>query len=401
MSSLLQISDLALQFGQGADARRVVDGVSLHLRQGEMLGLVGESGSGKSLTALSVMGLLPPAARVAGGSIRYCPEHGAADLLNNSAQDWQRIRGREIAMIFQEPMSSLNPVFRCGEQVAEALRWHFHLSAEEARSRTLQWLRRVQLDDAERIYRAYPHQLSGGQKQRVMIAMALCCQPGILIADEPTTALDVTVQQAILRLLRQLHEEENLSTLFISHDLGVIGALCHRVAVMHQGQVVEEGPVQQILRQPGHPYTRRLLAARPSLRHQYHRLSTGASPDAEEPLSSPRLVSAAEMAQRRASLYASPPLLRAEQLGVRFAARKNWLGMPAAWLQAVDQASFEVYAGETFGIAGESGCGKTTLGRTLACLQPASAGAVWYSPAGAPPLDLLRLPEQELRVLRR
>lgn len=401
MSDLLRISDLALQFGQQADARRVVDGVSLHLRQGEILGLVGESGSGKSLTALSVMGLLPSAAQVVGGSILYGSEAPSAELLNCSPKDWQHIRGREIAMIFQEPMSSLNPVFRCGEQVAEALRWHFNLSPEEARDRTLQWFRRVQMGDAERIYQSYPHQVSGGQKQRVMIAMALCCQPRILIADEPTTALDVTVQQAILQLLRQLHEEENLSTLFISHDLGVVGAFCHRVAVMRQGQVVEEGPVQQILRQPRHPYTQRLLHARPSLRHQYHRLAAGPALDANSSLIASHIVSVAETTQRREALYAHLPLLRAEALSVRFPAQKNWLGMPAAWLQAVDQVSFEVYAGETFGIAGESGCGKTTLGRALACLQPVNSGAVYYSPAGVPALDLLRLQEHDLRLLRR
>ena len=245
MSRLLEIKDLTIDFLTESGATRAVDGISLHLDRGETLGIVGESGSGKSVTALSVMRLLPmPPARITGGQILYHRNETAVDLLQLPASDMQHIRGADIAMIFQEPMTSLNPVFRCGHQVTEALQLHRKMDYATAKNATLQLFERVKLPDPARIFNAYPHQISGGQKQRVMIAMAMSCNPQLLIADEPTTALDVTVQKAILDLMRELRAESGLSMLFISHDLGVISEICDRVAVMFRGKIVEEGPAQ-------------------------------------------------------------------------------------------------------------------------------------------------------------
>ncbi len=288
-------------------------------------------------------------------------------------------RGAEIAMIFQEPMSSLNPVFRCGMQVTEALQLHQNLSFSEAKSKTLHLFEQVKLPDPLRIFNAYPHEISGGQKQRVMIAMAMSCLPAILIADEPTTALDVTVQKAILDLMRNLRDENGLSMLFISHDLGVISEICDRVAVMYQGNVVETGTVQEIMTDPKHPYTKGLLASRPSLHQKVHHLPT-VQDFLEDHLVkvAPRVVTDLETAERRKRLYRPEPLLKVENISVQFPAQKNWLGNPIRWKQAVDQVSFDVFEGETFGLAGESGCGKTTLGRAIARLTPAHAGKVWY-----------------------
>lgn len=266
MSRLLEINDLNVYFGQA----RAVDGLSLSLEPGETLGLVGESGSGKSVTALAAMRLLPETGRVTGGAILF----RGADVLKFPESQLTRLRGAGMAMIFQEPMTSLNPVFRCGHQVMEAIRLHEKVSSAEARERTLGLFERAGLPEAQRIFNAWPHQLSGGQKQRVMIAMAMSCRPDVLIADEPTTALDVTVQKTILDLIRELQAETGLAMLFISHDLGVVSEICDRVAVMHAGKIVEEGTVERILTSPEHPYTRGLVACRPSLNRKWRRLST-------------------------------------------------------------------------------------------------------------------------------
>jgi len=323
-------------------------------------------------------------------------------------------------MIFQEPMTSLNPVFRCGQQVTEAIQWHKKIDFEEAKAQTIKLFERVKLSEPLRIFESYPHQISGGQKQRVMIAMALSCQPSILIADEPTTALDVTVQKSILELLRELRDEANLSMLFISHDLGVISEICDRVVVMHQGKIVEEGPVREVLHRPRHPYTQGLVACRPSLKRKLHRLPTVAD-FLENKTYEAWVISRQETAARRETLYAQQQnLLTVKNLQVRYPKQTNWLGQPSEWLHAVDDVSFEVFPGETFGIAGESGCGKSTLGRALARLQAAHAGEVWYdnslsvvrppSTVHRPPsavnrqrstINLLSLRDDEMRPLRR
>ncbi|MDX2281821.1 MAG: ABC transporter ATP-binding protein [Saprospiraceae bacterium] len=379
---ILEIKHLQVDFKSETGTKRAVNDISLELHRGETLGIVGESGSGKSVTALSVMQLLPKTtAQIKQGSILYTAKEAttAVDLLKLPAAELRAYRGAEIAMIFQEPMSSLNPVFRCGMQVTEAIQLHQNLSFSEAKSKTLQLFEQVKLPDPLRIFNAYPHEISGGQKQRVMIAMAMSCLPAILIADEPTTALDVTVQKAILDLMRSLRDENGLSMLFISHDLGVISEICDRVAVMYQGNVVESGTVQEIMTDPKHPYTKGLLASRPSLHQKVHHLPT-VQDFLEDHLVkiAPRVMTDLETADRRKRLYAPEPLLKVENLSVQFPAQKNWLGTPIRWKQAVDQVSFDVFEGETFGLAGESGCGKTTLGRAIARLTPAHAGKVWY-----------------------
>ena len=396
MSKLLEIKNLTIDFLGESGATRAVDGISLHLDRGETLGIVGESGSGKSVTALSVMRLLPmPPARIAGGEILYYQNETAVDLLQVAAPDMQRIRGADIAMIFQEPMTSLNPVFRCGHQVTEALQLHRKMDYEAARDATLKLFERVKLPDPARMFNAYSHQISGGQKQRVMIAMAMSCNPQMLIADEPTTALDVTVQKAILDLMRELREESGLSMLFISHDLGVISEICDRVAVMFRGKIVEEGPARQVLRDPQHPYTRGLVACRPSLHRRLQRMPT--VPDfLENKNFQAKVVTSTETAARQAALYAHAPVLQIKNLEVRYPKKKNWLGQPVEWVHAVDDVSFDVFPGETFGLAGESGCGKTTLGRAIARLSDAYSGEVIYKGA-----DLQQLTPEEFQPFRR
>ncbi|MDX1913290.1 MAG: ABC transporter ATP-binding protein [Saprospiraceae bacterium] len=396
MVPLLEIKDLTIDFHSARGRTRAVEGISFAIGAGETLGIVGESGSGKSVTALSVMQLLPrPAARFAGGQILYHTAGASKNLLACAEADMQKIRGAEIAMVFQEPMTSLNPVFRCGHQVTEAIQLHQKTSFAEARKQALHWFERVQLPDPVRIFEAYPHQISGGQKQRVMIAMAMSCNPRLLIADEPTTALDVTVQKTILDLMRGLKEEHGLSMLFISHDLGVISEICDRVVVMYQGQIVEEGPVKQVLQAPEHPYTKGLLACRPSLQRKLERLPT--VPDfLENRQFEARVITPDETRRRQQQLEAQPPLLEVKNLRVRYPVKKDWLGRPTAWLNAVNDVSFDIYPGETFGLAGESGCGKTTLGRTIARLTDAYAGEVRYKG-----IDIQRLSEQDFRPYRR
>ena len=398
MKKILEISNFSLSFESKRGRVQAIDNLSLTLNKGETLGLVGESGSGKSVTALSVMGLLAsPPATVTNGSIRLYREDDDAglDLLSLTAAAQSQVRGRDVAMIFQEPMTSLNPVFTCGGQVAEAIQLHQKVSYTAASTQTLAFFEKVKLPDPRRIFDAYPHQLSGGQKQRVMIAMALCCQPAVLIADEPTTALDVTVQKTILDLLWALKQGSDLSMLFISHDLGVVSEICDRVAVMYQGQIVETGTVEQIFRYPQHPYTKGLAACRPSVQKKRRRLSTIQdfyAPDFQEA----PLVSAEETAARRAQLYGQPPLLSVENLKVRYPKRKHFLGHTVEWLYAVDGVGFDVFPGETFGLAGESGCGKSTLGRSIARLTVADSGKIVYKG-----IDLLTLPEEAMRPFRR
>lgn len=398
MSKLLEIKDLTIEFRTERETIRAVDSISLQLDKSDTLGIVGESGSGKSVTALSIMRLLPsPPAKIVSGSILFEPAGAASavDLLKLPDAAIQKIRGKEIAMIFQEPMTSLNPVFPCGNQVTEAIQLHQKVSFEAAKELTIKLFERVQLPNPTRIFNAFPHQISGGQKQRVMIAMAMSCNPSILIADEPTTALDVTVQKAILDLMRDLKDESGLSMMFISHDLGVIAEVCDRVAVMFQGKIVEEGPVEQILRSPEHPYTQGLVACRPSLHRKLWRMPT--VPDfLENKQFDARLITESETSIRNKALYAQEPLLSVKNLKVRFPTKTNWLGKTTEWLYAVDDVSFDVYAGETFGLAGESGCGKTTLGRAVARLSAAHSGEIFYKG-----VDLLQLDEAAFRQFRR
>jgi peptide/nickel transport system ATP-binding protein len=273
---MLRVQGLSVSFRTRAGWVSAVESVSFELPTGQTLGIVGESGSGKSVSSLAIMRLLPtPPAKISSGEIWFdSPSLGPVNLLTLPEKSMQHLRGNEIAMIFQEPMTSLNPVFTCGDQVVEAIRLHQKVSFAEARDRTLTLFEEVRLPNPSRIFSAYPHQLSGGQKQRVMIAMAIACNPRLLIADEPTTALDVTVQKTILELLQELQAKHGMSLIFISHDLGVIGEICDRVLVMYKGRIVEEGPVQDIFASPHDPYTRGLIACRPPLDRRLHRLPT-------------------------------------------------------------------------------------------------------------------------------
>ncbi len=387
MSNLLEIKDLQVHFRSGGQLVRAVDGISLDLAPGETLGIVGESGSGKTATALAVMRLLPPAANVAGGQIFFQKNEAATDLLALPEAQMRPLRGGPLAMIFQEPMSSLNPVFRCGPQVAEAIRLHQNLPKNEANALTIKLFEKTRLPDPARIFRSFPHQLSGGQLQRVMLALALANAPQLLIADEPTTALDVTVQKQILDLLAELRAETGLSMLFISHDLGVVRHVADRVAVMRQGKIVETGPVREVLENPQHVYTQGLVACRPA-RWLGVSERPGRLPTLGEPVPTGENVGRVN--------NPSDVVLEVKNLTVRFPARKNWLGQATEWLNAVDSIDFQVLKGEIFGLVGESGSGKTTLGKAIARLADAHAGQVFFQNQ-----NLLGLPDEAFAPLRR
>jgi len=397
---LLEVRDLTIAFRQGPQKQVVARDVDFTLLPGQTPGIVGESGSGKTVTSLALMGLLPPGGIVETGSILFRSRDAAAtDLLLLKPQEMRRLRGKEIAMIFQEPMTSLNPVMRCGRQVSEVLRLHLGMNAREARQRCVQLFIEVRLPRPEAIYSSFPHQLSGGQKQRVMIAMAMACQPRLLIADEPTTALDVTVQRSILELMKEMARQYGTSIIFITHDLGVVRCIADQVMVMHQGTVVEQGAVEQVFEKPQHPYTQGLMACRPRLGHRPVRLLTvrdflGAG-ESSTPLQV-REISAEERRTRHQTLYAQEPVLRVSGLRTWFPASATLLGKVTSWVKAVDEVSLEVYPGETLGLVGESGSGKTTLGRSILRLQPLSGGRIAY--LGRP---LENLGGQEMRNERK
>lgn len=409
MQPLLQVEHLITEFPSAEGAFTAVNDVSFSLQQGETVGIVGESGSGKSVTSLSIMRLLASPGRIRSGSIVYqAPGKEAVDLTRLDEAALCRYRGKEIAMIFQEPMTSLNPVYSCGFQVAEALILHEKLNTREARERTIELFQEVALPRPEQLYDAYPHQLSGGQKQRVMIAMAMSCRPKVLIADEPTTALDVTVQATILDLMRRLQEEHRMGMLFITHDLGVIAEIAQRVVVMYKGRVVEQGTVQEIFANPKHPYTKSLLACRPPLDRRLRRLpvvndfleeqADGSFTDKQgvvENLNA-QVISSEERAAQHQGLYKTEPILRVDHLNTWFPIRKGLFGKTNDYVRAVDDVSLVVHPGETLGLVGESGCGKTTLGRSILRLIEPTSGSVHFKGT-----DFLALQGEELRRMRR
>ena len=387
---LLSVQDLCVSFPYKGDDNEVVHGITFSLKKGETLALVGESGSGKSLTALSILGLLPGAAQIA-GSIQLDEQ----ELTSLDPDEYRKLRGSRIGMIFQEPMSSLNPSMTCGQQVMEVLRnhdtSHLGIDAKEYKYRVLELFEQVQLPRPEAIYDTYPHQISGGQKQRVMIAMAIALDPVLLIADEPTTALDVTVQQEILELLESLQQIHGMAMLFISHDLAVVQDIAHYVGVMNHGNLVELQPSADLFTNPQHPYTKALLASRPSGNTRLKTLPT--IQDVYNNTMDATLVSPQERAARLETLYAQEPLLEINNLDKTYLTRAGLFGT-AGEVKAVQDVSIKIYPGETLGLVGESGCGKSTLGAAILGLTPPTDGTILYR--GVPLAALSRKRKQEL-----
>lgn len=397
---LLTVKNLTVEFTAEKGIFRAINSISYTVEKGQCLGIVGESGSGKTVSSLALMRLLPRTGKISGGEISFNSRNGKTAIQNLSEKEMRHFRGNEIAMIFQEPLTSLNPVLTCGSQVMEAIMLHQHVSKNESRNRTIELFKKVKLPRPETLLDSYPHQLSGGQKQRVMIAMAISCNPSLLIADEPTTALDVTVQQAILELLKELQEENTMSIIFISHDLGVIAEIADKALVMYKGDIVEQGNVSDIFSNPQHPYTKGLLACRPPLNKRLHILPTVKDfinkSNIDVILSNKNIISTSERKETHQKLYAAEPILKVEDLKTYFPGHKNFSGKSKEYVKAVDGISFGVYPGETLGIVGESGSGKTTLGRTILRLIEPTSGNIFYKGT-----DILKLPAEEMRNCRK
>ncbi len=362
MARLLDIKKLNITFSSDAGPLHAVKDVSFHVGKGEVVCLVGESGSGKTISALAAMGLLPENSKVTAEKLSF----DGKDLQTLDAESFRKLRGKDMSMIFQEPMTSLNPVFKVGEQVEEVLTIHTKLSHKDRKKRVLELFETVKIDDPERRYHAYPSQLSGGQRQRVMIAMALAMDTKLLIADEPTTALDVTVQGRILELLCELKDKFNMSVLFITHDFGVVKELGDRVVVMQHGEIMEQGAVKTVMSKPESAYTKQLLAAMP------------------------------KFSPRKPSVKKQQKLLKVKELSKDFEVRKGGLFSPAETFHAVDNASFDLFKGETLGVVGESGCGKSTLARCVIGLYQADSGNVVFKGK-----DIAKQTGKELKAMRR
>jgi peptide/nickel transport system ATP-binding protein len=408
---LLEVKNLVTQFKTETEFVKAVNDISFTLNRGETIGIVGESGSGKSVTSLSVMQLIPnPPGKITAGEIIYHSKNGTAvDLVKTKKDEMRKYRGNEIAMIFQEPMTSLNPVMKCGEQVMEAILLHQNISKSSAKQKTIELFNEVQLPTPEIMFDRFPHQLSGGQKQRVMIAMAISCEPNVLIADEPTTALDVTVQKTILELMQKLQRQYNMGILFITHDLGVIAELADKVVVMYKGKIVEQGPVLEIFSNPQHPYTKSLLACRPPLDFRVKRLPVvsdfmrrgddGEIIEVQKNVSDALKSAIITSEERKANhqiLYGGNKILELKNVKTWFPAKRTLFGKVLEYTKAVDDVSFDVYEGETLGLVGESGCGKTTLGRTILKLAEGAGGTILYKNK-----DILKMDEQDFRKYRR
>ena len=371
-NALLTISNLTLSFFNDKAENEVLKNISFSLNKNEILGIVGESGSGKSVTTLAIMGLLPKKkAKIKEGEILF----NGKSLLGLPEKELQKIRGNDISMIFQEPMSALNPSMKCGAQVAEILVLHKKLSLQAAKKETLLLFEKVKLPNPQELYDKYPHQISGGQMQRVMIAMAIACKPKILIADEPTTALDVTVQKEIIALLKELQQETGMSILFISHDLSLVSEIADRVVVMYQGKVVEEGLIYTIFHHPKEEYTKALLNARPSLDERTEKLAT--IKDFLNNSFDKKIVSKEQRTQKHKKIYGKKPLLEVKNLEKEYYTNAGFFREKKI-TKAVNDVSFELYEGETLGLVGESGCGKSTLGKAILQLDKATRGKIYY-----------------------
>ena len=406
MNPLLKIEDLSLEFRRDAQWNPILHHINFTLYEGEVMGIVGESGSGKSVTALSVMQLLnPKTVRYPSGRILFYTGKEAntqpLDILKATESTMQTLRGNQIGMIFQEPMTSLNPVIRCGEQISEQLILHKHISKKEAKEQVLALFDEVMLPRPVQIFDAYPHELSGGQKQRIMIAMAMSCNPKLLIADEPTTALDVTIQKNILELIRTLQRKHGMSVLFITHDLGVMAEVADRTIVMYKGDIVEENSVRNIFQAPQNPYTKQLIACRPSMHQRLKTLPqvsdfAGHVDQEVKDVIQTLAVKPEERKKAHKKLYAGDKLITIKNLNKVYKIRKRKLFEKQQFLHALKDINLDIYEGETLGLVGESGCGKTTLGRTLLRLIEPSAGEVCFRGK-----NLVQLSPSELRETRK
>ena len=390
MSNLLSIKNLAISFFSNGEENEIIHNISYQLNTNEILGIVGESGSGKSVSSLAILGLLPKKiSKITSGSIIFEDN----DLTQITPKAFQKIRGQKIAMIFQEPMSSLNPSTTCGKQVEEILFQHTKLSKKEVKAETLLLFEKVKLPEPERVYASYPHEISGGQKQRVMIAMAIACKPNILIADEPTTALDVTVQNDIVDLLKELQAETKMSIIFITHDLSLISQIANRVLVMYKGNIVEQNTVEAIFKTPQHNYTKALINARPSLTKRLKRLPTIS--DVMNAAVDNSVITSKMRAIQHDKIYNQAPLLEVINLEKEYIS-KSGLFSKTENFKAVNNVSFKLYEGETLGLVGESGCGKSTLGNAILLLDRPTAGTILFKGN-----DIKKLNSTEVKALRK
>ncbi|RXG17870.1 peptide/nickel transport system ATP-binding protein [Leeuwenhoekiella aestuarii] len=389
-TALLSVENLSIGFKAGNRLNQVLHNINFDVYKNEIVGVVGESGSGKSVTNLAVLGLLPKRiSEVISGKIIF----EGKDLLTYSDKQLQKIRGNAISMIFQEPMSSLNPSMRCGRQVTEILKRHQQISNEAAKAETLRLFEQVKLPRPISVFKAYPHEISGGQKQRVMIAMAIACKPQLLIADEPTTALDVTVQKEIILLLKELQQQTAMSILFISHDLSLVSEIADRVLVMYRGKIVERGSATSIFKNPQEDYTKALIYARPSTTERLSKLPTVADFLSGKPLA--QAVSSQSREKQHQDIYSKSPLLEIKNAQKEYYSKVSFFGKTET-VKAVNNVSFKIYEGETLGLVGESGCGKSTLGNLILQLDKATSGSIFYNGK-----DLTKLKSNELRKLRK
>ena len=387
---LLAIKNLKISFPSKKDKNQMVHGIDFDIQENEIVGIVGESGSGKSISSLAILGLLDKKSTQLEGSISFEEKN----LISLAERDFRKLRGSKISMIFQEPMSSLNPSITCGKQVLEILLQHNITTKKEAKKEVIELFEKVKLPRAVEMYDQYPHQISGGQKQRVMIAMAIACKPKLLIADEPTTALDVTVQKNIISLLKELQLETGMSILFISHDLSLVSEICNRVVVMYQGNIVEQGNAKTLFENPKNNYTKALIQSKPSIDIRLKKLPS--VKDFIENTVSTELYSEKERQEFHKKTYAQKPLLEIVDLKKYYLGNKKWWFQKDRFVKAVDTVSFQLFPGETLGLVGESGCGKSTLGRTIMHLERATSGQILYKGS-----DITKLSHREIKALRK
>ena len=388
--SLLTIKNLEISFKKEGLFLPIIHKITYSLQSNEILGIVGESGSGKSVSSLAIMGLLPKnISKISDGEIVF----EGKSIAGLTEKEIQNLRGNQISMIFQEPMSSLNPSLKCGFQVEEMLLQHTKLSKKEVKAETLALFEKVKLPNPEKIYASYPHEISGGQKQRVMIAMAIACKPKILIADEPTTALDVTVQKEIIQLLKDIQSETGMSIIFISHDLALVSEIANRVLVMYKGEIVEQGDAMKVFHEPQHVYTKALISSRPSLDVRLKRLPT--IKDYLENTVNKEIFTSEEREKQHQKLYSQTPILEVKNVEKEYFSTAGMFSKKSGF-KAVNDVSFKIYEGETVGLVGESGCGKSTLGNAILQLDKATSGQIFYRG-----VDIMKLPKKDVRSLRK